>query len=78
MVAIVKAAKANVGKDTPKMEEMNKVGKRKDSSAYKVTATGRECDSGTTDAELSSKAGSIYSGAVSNSGMGGDKALQNR
>jgi hypothetical protein len=77
-MAIITAAKNNGGKDTPKKEDMNKLCKHPGAGGYKTTESNHESDSGSTDAQLSSTTSSLYSAAVSNSGKGGDKALQNR
>jgi len=45
--------------------------------APKVVASGKACDSGNQDAELSKASGSMYSGAVKNRG-GGDQAVKSR
>ncbi len=78
-MAIVERAKANVGKDKPKMNEMNKLARQPQGSAFKTTEVGAEYDSGSTDSELSSAAGSLYSDAAGNRGDSkGDHAIQNR
>lgn len=76
-MAIITSAKANTGKDTPKKDDMNKLCKHP-GGGYKTTESNHESDSGSTDADLSSTAGSLYSAAAANSGKGGDKAIQNR
>jgi hypothetical protein len=74
----IDTAKSQTGRDTPKGASMNKLERNRDS--FKVTATGHECDGGTTDAELASAASSLYKRAVMNKGgrENTDPALQDR
>jgi len=74
----IAAAKAQTGRDEVKGSDENKLERNRNS--YKVTATGHECDGGTTDSELAECASSIYSRAASNSGArkNADPAIQDR
>jgi hypothetical protein len=74
----IESAKSETGRDEVKGSDMNKLERNRNS--YKTTATGYENDGGTTDAELSGAAKSVYDRAVANKGAreNADPALQDR
>lgn len=74
----ISPAKAETGRDEVKGADMNKLERNRNS--YKTTATGYENDGGTTDADLSECAKSLYDRAVANKGAreNADPALQDR
>jgi hypothetical protein len=74
----IETAAGDTGRDTVQGTEMNKL--ERNARSYKVTATGHECDGGTTDADLASVAARLYSRAASNSGArkNADTAIQDR
>lgn len=74
----IEAAKAQIGHDTVKGSDENRLERNRNS--YKTTATGHECDGGSTDADLSARASSLYSRAAANKGAreNADPAIQDR
>ena len=73
----IKAAKANVGKDTVQGTDENMLMKNKGS--YKTTASGHESDSGSKGAALCEASESMYRKAVENKpDTMGDQGLKDR
>ena len=73
----ISAAQDAHGHESVKGSDENRLQKRPGS--YKVTETGHERDSGTTDAELAGAAESLYDRAKRNAGdKMGDHAIQDR
>lgn len=77
---MTKAAEQSKGDVMEKSGDMPEGLQRHKGGSPKVSASGSECDGGTKDSELASKASGIYSKAVRNGGGSGEgqKAFQKR